>query len=104
MTTPCVLLQWTKVSLDIKLICKTGVMLGGSLDCNNYHGKSLPSTSDKILQNILLSRLSTYIDKITGDHQYGFRCNRSTIDQIFCIHQKLEEKNGITMRQYISYS
>jgi hypothetical protein len=46
----------------------------------------------KILSNILLSRLSSYIDEITWDHQWGFRCNRSTADQIFCIHQILEKK------------
>jgi hypothetical protein len=42
--------------------------------------------------NILLSRLSPYIDEITGDNQCGFRCNRSNTDQIFCIRQILEEK------------
>jgi hypothetical protein len=61
-------------------------------DCNNYRGISLLSTSYKLLSNILLSRLGPYIDKITGDHQCGFRCNRSTIDQIFCIRQILETK------------
>jgi hypothetical protein len=34
---------------------------------------SLLSTSYKILSNILLSRLSPYIDVIIGDHQCGFR-------------------------------
>jgi hypothetical protein len=47
-------------------------------DCNNYHGISLLSTSYKILSDILLSRLDLYIDEITGDHQCGFRHNRST--------------------------
>jgi hypothetical protein len=42
--------------------------------------------------NILLSRLSPYIDEIIGDHQCGFQCARSTTDQIFCIHQILEKK------------
>jgi hypothetical protein len=46
-------------------------------DCNNYRGISLLSTSYKILLNILLSRLSPYIDEIIGDHQCGFRHNRS---------------------------
>jgi len=32
------------------------------------------------------------IDKITGEHQCGFQCNRSTIDQVFCDHQILEKK------------
>jgi hypothetical protein len=42
--------------------------------------------------NILLSRLSPYIDEIIGDHQCGFRYNRLNADQIFCIHQILEKK------------
>jgi hypothetical protein len=52
-------------------------------DCNNYRGISLLSTSYKILSHILLSRLAPYIDEIIGDHQCGFRHNRSTTDQIF---------------------
>jgi len=41
-------------------------------DCNNYKGISLLPTTYKILSNILLSRLTPYIDEITGDHQCGF--------------------------------
>jgi hypothetical protein len=52
--------------------------------CSNYRGISLLSTSYKILSNIFLSRLSPYIHEI-GDHQCGFRRNRRTTDQIFCI-------------------
>jgi hypothetical protein len=44
---------------------------GDKTDCNNYCGISLLSTSYKILLNILLSRLSPYIDEIIGDHQCG---------------------------------
>jgi hypothetical protein len=44
------------------------------------------------LSNILLSRLIPYIDEIIGVHQCGFQRNRSTADQIFCIHQILEKK------------
>jgi hypothetical protein len=76
---------------------------GDKTDCNNYHGISLLSTSYKILSTILPSGLSPCIDEIIGDHQCGFQCNRSTADQIFCI-RKILEKNGSTMRQYISYS
>jgi hypothetical protein len=35
---------------------------------------------------------SICIDEIIGDHQCGFRCNRSTTDQIFCIRQILDKK------------
>jgi len=51
----------------------------------------LPTTY-KILSNILLSRLTPYPEEITGDHQSGFQCNRSTTDHIFCICQILEKK------------
>jgi hypothetical protein len=65
---------------------------GGKIDCNNYCGISLLSTSYKILSDSLLSRLVSYLDVIIGDHQCGFRCNRSATDQIFCIRQILEKK------------
>jgi hypothetical protein len=65
---------------------------GNKTDCNNYRGIPLLSTSYKIFSNILLPRLSPYVDENIGDHQCGFRRNRSTTDQIFCIRQILEEK------------
>jgi hypothetical protein len=52
----------------------------------------------KILSNILLSRLSPYIDEITGDHQCGFRRNRSTTAQIFCIRQIKSKAIPVTRR------
>jgi hypothetical protein len=65
---------------------------GDKTDCNNYHGIPLLSTSYKILSNILLLRLTSYTDEIIGDCQGGFRRNRSTTDQIFCILQILENE------------
>jgi hypothetical protein len=53
---------------------------GDKTNCSNYRGISLLSTSYNILSNILLSRLSPYIDEMIGDHQ------------IFCIRQILEKK------------
>jgi hypothetical protein len=46
----------------------------------------------KSLSNILLSRLTPYAEEIIGDHQRGFRHNRSTTDHIFFILQILEKK------------
>jgi len=65
---------------------------GDKRGCSNYTGKSLLSTTYKILSNILLSRFTPYAEKIIGDHQYEYRYNRSTTDHIFCIHQILERK------------
>jgi hypothetical protein len=89
--------QW-KESIIVPIYKK-----GDKTDCNNYRGISLLSTSYKILSNILLSKLVPYIDEIIGDLQCGFRRNRSTTDQIFCIRQILE-KNWSTMKLYINYS
>ena len=65
---------------------------GDKTDCNNYSGISLLPTTHKILSNILLLRLTPYAEEVTGDHQCGFRHNRSTTDHIFCIRQILEKK------------
>jgi hypothetical protein len=37
-------------------------------ECSNYRGISLLPTSNKILSNILLSRLIPYACEIIGDH------------------------------------
>jgi len=50
---------------------------GGKSNCNNYRGISLFPTCYKVLSNILLTRLSVYVDEIIGDHQCGFRRNRN---------------------------
>jgi hypothetical protein len=78
--------QW-KESIIVPIHIK-----GDKSDCHNYRGISLLSTSYKILSNILLSRFVPYIDEIIGEHQCGFRHNRSTTDEIFCIRQILEKK------------
>jgi hypothetical protein len=68
---------------------------GDKTDCNNYRGIWLLSTAYKILSNIRLARLTPYVSEIIGDHQCGFRRNRSTMDQIFYIRQMLEKKMGV---------
>jgi hypothetical protein len=58
----------------------------------NYRGISFLSIAYNILSNILLARLTPYINEVTWDHQCRFHRNRSTVDQIFYIRQILEEK------------
>ena len=53
---------------------------GDKRDCNNYGGISIFPSTYKILSNILLSTLTPYAEKFTGDHQCGFRSNRSITD------------------------
>jgi sorting nexin-29 len=65
---------------------------GDKTDCNNYRDISHLQTTYKILSKILLSKLTPYSEEIIGDHQCGFRRNKSTTDHIFCIRQILEKK------------
>jgi hypothetical protein len=76
---------------------------GEKIDCNNYRGISLLSNSYKVSSNIILSRLSPYIDSIIVIISVGFYL----IDQLlirFSAFVRYWRKNGNTMRQYISYS
>jgi sorting nexin-29 len=79
---------------------------GDKTDCNNYRGISFLSTTYKILSNILLARLTPYVNEIIGDHQRGFHRNRSTTDQIIYIWQILEKKweyNGMVHQLFIDF-
>jgi len=58
------------------------------------------------LFNILLSRLIPYAEEVTGDHQCGFRSNRSNTVYIFCIRQILEKKweyNEVVHQLFIDF-
>ena len=65
---------------------------GDKTDYSNYRGISLFSTVYKILSNILLSRLTPYVEEITGDHQCGFQHNWLTTEHIFWIRQVRKKK------------
>jgi hypothetical protein len=59
-----------------------------------------------MLSSILVSRLIPYADEIIGDHQSGFRLNRSMTDQIFYIPQMLQKKweyNGTVHQLFIDF-
>jgi hypothetical protein len=70
---------------------------------NNYRRVFLLSTACKILSNIILTRLTSYVNEIIGDHQCGFCHNRSTTDRIFYIRQMLEKKDENIMGLCFSY-
>ena len=72
--------------------------IGDNTHCSNYRGISLLPTTQRMLSNILLSRLPPYGEEITGDYQCGFRRNISTTGHISCIREILE-KNRHTMKQ-----
>jgi hypothetical protein len=45
-----------------------------------------------IVRYILFSRITSWVEEIIGDSQYGFRRNTSSTDQISCIRQILGKK------------
>jgi hypothetical protein len=57
-----------------------------------------------MLSNLLLSRLSSYVDAIIWDHQCGFDMTDELLISRFFPFIRYWRKNGSTMRQYISYS
>ena len=67
---------------------------GDTSHCSNNRGITLRSTTSKLLQIILLKRLSDGLEKLLRENQCGFRQNRSCIDQIYSlrciIHQCIE--------------
>jgi hypothetical protein len=66
--------QW-KESIIVPIYKK-----GDKTDCSNYRSISVIPTSDKIVYNVLISRLSPRVDEITGNHQWGFELIKSTSD------------------------
>jgi hypothetical protein len=92
--------QW-KESIIVPIYKK-----GDKTDCNNYPGITLLPTAYKILSNIILTRLTPHVNEIIGDHQCGFRHNRSTTDQIFYFRQILEKKwgyNGTVHQLFVDF-
>jgi hypothetical protein len=59
--------QW-KESIIVQIYKK-----GDKTDCNNHQGISLLSTAYKFLSNILLARLTRYVNEIIGDHLLWIR-------------------------------
>ena len=65
---------------------------GDKTECYNDKGISLLPNTYKIVSNILLLTSIPYAEVVIGDHQCGFRRDRTTTDHIFCIRQILEKK------------
>jgi hypothetical protein len=63
---------WNKETYGSSLFCVPVHKKGDKTDCTNYRGISLLSNSCKMLSNILLTRLSPYIDEIFGIISVGF--------------------------------
>ncbi|KAJ4431566.1 hypothetical protein ANN_20165 [Periplaneta americana] len=77
-----------RTNLKVKKF-ETVTRFNNSLNASCFCHKYIPVD---VLWYDFAIRLAPYVDEIIGDHQCGFRRNRSTIDQIFCIRQIMEKK------------
>ena len=74
--------------------------------CENYSGIALGNAAYKILSNIILEKITPYIEKITRDYQNGFRDGRSVIDNISTlkiINEKMWEYNQSVQYLFIDF-
>jgi len=77
-------------------------MKADKIDCSYYRGISHLSATYKMLSNILLSRLTSYAEEITADHQHGFK-RKGQLRIIYSALVKYLRKNGNTVKQCINY-
>jgi hypothetical protein len=95
---------------ELPLLWKESVLVpihkkGNKVDHVNYRGISLLLPLHKNLPKFPLSRRNPHADEIIGDHQCGFRRNRSTTDKIFYIRKiRGGGGNGSIFVEYISFS
>ena len=70
----------------ITIVPKTGDLS----DCSNNRGITLLSVSLKLLNRILISRITPGLEEILRSNQAGFRHGRSCAEQIFVVKQLFE--------------
>jgi hypothetical protein len=64
---------------------------GGKLECKNYRGITLLNIAYKVLSCIILERINQHAESVLEEYQRGFRCGRSTVEQIFITRQLMEK-------------
>ena len=87
---------------------KEGILIklpkkGDLTNCNNYRGIMLLSVPGKVLNRILLDRMSAAVDPILRDQQAGFRSNRSCTDQIGTLRIIVEQSIEWNSPLYINF-
>ena len=86
----CLPQQWNNA--NIILACK---QKGDRAEYGNSRGISLLSVADKVLAEIMLTRLLKHVvDLVLPESQCGFRLGRSTIDMIFVARQQALRRNS----------
>ena len=76
----------------VKLAMITPIFQGGSkLDVSNYRPVSVLPIISKVIERLMLTRLTKYLDKnkIIYEHHFGFQKNRSTALAVFDLSMRI---------------
>ena len=75
---------------------------GALSDCNNWRGITLLSVPSKILAKIIIKRISDAVDAGIRKEQAGFRKEQGCTDQIFTLHNIIEQCTEWQKQLYIN--
>lgn len=70
---------------------------------SNYRGISLLRVTYKLLERLVLERLSTSREQRARDEQAGFRPGRSTIDQVFILRRMIEMRQRFQQPMHVAF-
>ena len=76
---------------------------GDTSICSNNRGITLRSTVSKLYQIVILQRLNEGLEQLLSDKQYGFRKNRSCVDQIYTLRTIIHNCLEYHIPLYINY-
>lgn len=98
--------MWNSERIPSEL--KEGVIVklpkkGNLKHCNNWRGITILNTINKILSQIILSRISGPLDDTLRDEQAGFRANRGCVDQSNTLRLIVEQSNEFQAPLYITF-
>ena len=76
---------------------------GALKNCNNWRGIILLSVPSKILAKLIIRRISEAVDQRLRQEQAGLRKGRGCTDQIFTLHNIIEQCTEWQRQLYINY-
>lgn len=76
---------------------------GSKQEPSNFRGISLLRTTYKLLERVIVNRMLKAREATSRDEQAGFRPGRSTVDQIFCLRQTMEQRRNHAKELHIAF-
>lgn len=90
--------KWTdgkRRHIERKTLLITTVHKKQNKGCDNDRRITVTCTVSRIFRKILITKIGKQYCDIKTKEQAGFRAGRSTVDQLFCVTQFIEKKDGL---------